>query len=129
MNSYFDIFYFNRQIKGLDYIGKTLKELWISYNQIERLDGLKALNKLQKLYIGNNSISKIDELNNLSNLQELTDVVFRGNPFALENPTLWDSKPQDRQPADLYPEIMKRLPKVEIIDGNNAFDYIKKPEA
>ena len=53
-------------------MGKSLKELWISYNEIEKLDGLKSLIKLEKLYIGNN-LSKIDELNNLANLPELKD--------------------------------------------------------
>ena len=109
-----------RAIRGLDFLGKSLRELSISYNEIEKLDGLKSLVKLKKLYIGNNSISKIDELNNLSNLTELIDVVFRGNPFALENPSLMDTKPQDRQPDDLYPEIKKRLPYVQIIDGTTV---------
>ena len=104
----------------MDFIGKSLKELWISYNEIEKLDGLKSLAKLEKLYIGNNLISKIDELNNLTNLTELKDVVFKGNPFALENPSLWNSKPQDRNPTELYPEILKRLPSVQIIDGNTV---------
>ena len=84
------------------------------------MDGLKSLVKLEKLYIGNNLISKIDELNNLANLPELRDVVFNGNPFTLENPTLWNSKPQDRNPTELYPEILKRLPNVQIIDGNTV---------
>ena len=70
------------------------------------MDGLKSLVKLEKLYIGNNLISKIDELNNLANLPELKDVVFKGNPFTLENPSLWNSKPQDRNPTELYPEIL-----------------------
>ena len=73
----------------MDFLGKSLRELWISYNEIEKLDGLKSLVKLEKLYIGNNHISKIDELNNLANLPELKDVVFKGNPFTLENPSLW----------------------------------------
>jgi dynein light chain 1 len=104
----------------LDFLGKSLKELWISYNEIEKLDGLKSLIKLEKLYIGNNLISKIDELNNLANLPELKDVVFKGNPFTLENPSLWNSKPQDRNPQELYPEIQKRLPNIQIIDGNTV---------
>ena len=84
------------------------------------MDGLKSLVKLEKLYIGNNLISKIDELNNLANLPELKDVVFKGNPFTLENPSLCNSKPQDRNPSELYPEIIKRLPNLQIIDGNTV---------
>ena len=109
-----------RAVRGLDFLGKSLKELWISYNEIEKLDGFKSLAKLQKLYIGNNLIAKIDELNNLTSLTELKDVVFKGNPFALENPTLYDSKPQDKNPDEIYPEIQKRIPSVEIIDGNTV---------
>ena len=99
---------------------KMLKELWISYYEIEKLDWLKSLIKLEKLHIGNNLIWKIDELNSLSNLPELKDVVFKGNPFTLENPSLWNSKPQDRNPIELYPEIQKKLPNVQIIDGNTV---------
>ena len=104
----------------MDFLGKSLKELWISYNEIEKLDGLKSLVRLEKLYIGNNLIAKIDELNNLTGLTELKDVVFKGNPFALVNPTLYDSKPSDKDPSEIYPEIQKRLPYVEIIDGNTV---------
>lgn len=64
-------------------------------------------------------ISKIDELNNISNLP-LKDVVFKGNPFALENPTEYDTNPQEKKPEDLFPEIKKRLPFVEIIDGDTV---------
>ena len=56
----------------------------------------------------------------MANLPELKDVVFKGNPFTLENPSLWNSKPQDRNPTELYPEILKRLPNVQIIDGNTV---------
>ena len=53
-------------------------------------------------------------------MTELKDVVFKGNPFALVNPTLYDSKPSDKDPSEIYPEIQKRLPYVEIIDGNTV---------
>ena len=46
-------------------MAKTLKQLWISYNEIEKLDSLKNLANLEILYIGNNLIAKIDELNYL----------------------------------------------------------------
>ncbi len=53
------------KIQKLDDVSGTLEELWISYNMIEKLDGLKNLKKLKKLYIGNNRIKRFDELNAL----------------------------------------------------------------
>ena len=54
-----------KKIKGLDYVAGTLKNLWISYNEISELVPLKPLLNLVVLYIGNNMISKVDELANL----------------------------------------------------------------
>ncbi len=56
-----------RYIKGLDWVAGTLKNLWLSYNEIDKLDPLKPMLKLVQLYMGNNLIAKIDELNNLVN--------------------------------------------------------------
>ena len=42
-----------RQIKHLDTVAGSLEQLWLSYNQIERLDGLANLPKLHTLYVGN----------------------------------------------------------------------------
>jgi dynein light chain 1 len=54
-----------RAIKGLDFVGNTLEQLWLSYNEIERLDGLNNLLNLEVLYMGNNLIAKSDELNKI----------------------------------------------------------------
>ena len=54
-----------KKIKGLEYVAGTLKNLWISYNEISELVPLKPLLNLVVLYIGNNMISKVDELANL----------------------------------------------------------------
>ena len=54
-----------KKIKGLDYIAGTLKNLWLSYNEITELTPLKPLANLSVLYIGNNLIAKVDELANL----------------------------------------------------------------
>ena len=53
-----------KKIEGLDAVADTLEQLWISYNQIERLNGIgkKALllaeccKKLKVLYASNNKI-------------------------------------------------------------------------
>ena len=106
-----------RTLRGLDYLGKTLKQLWISYNEIEKLEPFKNLIKLEKLYIGNNLIQKIEELNVIAHLP-LKEVVFRGNPFTLEVPSQYDSKPQDKERAVIADEIKKRLPSIEMLDGD-----------
>jgi len=58
-----------------------LEELWISYNQVEKLDGLSALAKLTTLYVGNNKIKSWDEVSKLSQLPELKNVLLLGNPI------------------------------------------------
>ena len=82
----------------------------MSYNEIENLDPLKNLVNLEVLYIGNNNIQKIDQLNYLSGLSLLKDAVFRGNPFAME-----DNK--DKNKAEYFPEVKKRIPTLLSIDG------------
>ena len=43
----------------------TLEELWISYNQINSLDGLNSLTNLTTLYISNNLIKSWAELDKI----------------------------------------------------------------
>ena len=106
-------------IRGLDFVGNTLKQLWISYNEIDKLDGLQALLKLEVFYVGNNNIAKVDELNKLSHLTNLVDVVFKGNIFAIQDGNI--NKPVDRTDRDVYKEdIRKRIPSVQMIDGERS---------
>ena len=48
-------------------------------------------------------------------MTKLKDVVFKGNPFALADGNI--SKPIDKEKSEIYPEIKKRIPSVQIIDG------------
>jgi dynein light chain 1 len=41
-----------KKISGLEEIAGTLKELWLSYNQVEKLEGLSMCMKLTTLFIG-----------------------------------------------------------------------------
>ena len=43
-----------KKITGLEEVAGTLKELWLSYNQIERLDGLSMCTSLVTFFIGSN---------------------------------------------------------------------------
>ena len=46
-----------KRIEGLKEVGKTLEELWISFNYIEKLSGLDHCDVLHTLLIGDNRIS------------------------------------------------------------------------
>ena len=70
-----------KRVAGLEDVSQTLEELWISYNQIEKLDGLQALSKLTTLYVGNNKIKSWDEVSKLSQLPEIKNVLLLGNPI------------------------------------------------
>jgi dynein light chain 1 len=47
-----------KKIEALDAVADTLEELWISYNQIERLNGIECCKKLKVLYASNNKIKQ-----------------------------------------------------------------------
>ena len=55
-----------RRIVGLDEIGQTLEELWISYNLVERLEGLTPCIRLTKFFASNNKIKNIEEIGKLA---------------------------------------------------------------
>jgi dynein light chain 1 len=55
-----------KRIMALEEIGLTLEELWLSYNQIEKLDGLGPCIKLTNLFMSNNRIKSWEEVAKLS---------------------------------------------------------------
>ena len=54
-----------KKISGLDDVGATLKELWISYNLIDKLDGLQSCVRLNTVFASNNRIKNWEEINRL----------------------------------------------------------------
>merc|ERR1719486_521189 len=70
-----------KKITGLEEIGATLKELWLSYNSIATLDGLQPCTKLTTLFMSNNKIKDFVELAKLNTNPELANVLFIGNPM------------------------------------------------
>jgi dynein light chain 1 len=52
-----------KKIEGLDAVADTLEELWVSYNQIERLNGVECCKKLKVLYASNNKIKAWEGVN------------------------------------------------------------------
>lgn len=99
----------------MDEVGATLKELWLSYNQIEKLEGLQSCVKLTNLYIGHNKIKNLDEVAKLSQLPSLRDLLVANNPFY-----------GDKSREDMKPSIIKRLPDLKILDGQVVSEAVKE---
>lgn len=95
-----------KRIEKLEDCAATLEELWISYNVIDKLDGLSACRSLRIFYFGNNKIAKFDELLKLRDNPKLEEILTAGNPM-VEGLGL----------RDIRIECLKRLPKLRKIDG------------
>ena len=98
-----------KRIIGLDDFGATLEELWISYNQIEKLDGLGQCNKLRVLFISNNRINNWGEVQKLSQLPAISSVLLKGNP-------IYTSLQAEKKEEELHAMVLKRVPQLEQID-------------
>ena len=92
-----------KKISGLEEIGSTLRELWISYNQISTLDGLNCCIKLETLFISNNKIKEIAEIRKLSANLCLSNCNLTGNPIYSE--------------AFMRTNIIRTLPQLLVLDG------------
>lgn len=60
-----------RKIEKLEDLAGSLEQLWLSYNAIEKLDGLSSLRHLSVLFISNNKIKSFDELLKLKDLPKV----------------------------------------------------------
>lgn len=54
-----------KKLENLESVADTLTQLWISYNQIEKLSGIEKLKKLKVLYMSNNKVDKWSEFERL----------------------------------------------------------------
>ena len=61
-------------------VAETLEELWISYNQIEKLKGIGYMKKLRVLTMSNNNVREWVEFGRLAELPALKEAVFIGSP-------------------------------------------------
>ena len=98
----------------MDEVGQTLKELWLSYNLIEKLEGIQSCVKLTTLYISHNKIKSLDEVAKLSQLPSLKDLLLSDNP-------LYGDKDKD----SMKPLVIKRVPGLEILDGKVVTEMVR----
>ena len=95
-----------KSLRFIDDLAETLEQLWVSYNQIDRLDNMANLQKLHTLLIANNKIKNWDELNKLSACSALKIVMFVGNPIYTE--TVRSAN---------WPMVVHQIRNVESVDG------------
>ncbi|CAF1034110.1 unnamed protein product [Adineta steineri] len=91
----------------LEVVSDTLEELWISYNSIQKFDGILTMKKLRVLYMSNNHIKEWSELRRLSAISTLEDLVFNGNPLHDE----W--KKDEESWIDTVHKLIKSLRKLD----------------
>lgn len=90
----------------MEALGDTLKELWISYNLIEKMKGINSMRNLRVLYMSNNLVREWNEFNRLQELAYLQNLLFVGNP-------LYESMEVEQWRS----EVARRLPFLEKLDG------------
>ena len=88
-----------------------MEELWISYNNVEKLKGVQQLTKLRVLYASNNKIEDFDELNKLTELSKLEELLLVGNPIYTE------AEEPNAIGSDYRLMVLKRVPQLMKLDG------------
>lgn len=101
-----------KHIRGLDDVGETLEQLWLSYNYLTKLDGLGKCVNLKILYVGVNNISNWGELERIKDLENLSSVVFKGNPIY----------EKFEKEAEQRLEVLLNLMHLKYIDGTMITD-------
>lgn len=96
-----------KSFTGLEAVGETLEELWISYNIIEKMKGINVLKKLRVLYMANNCVKDWTEFVKLADVPCLEELLFVGNPIEekLSAEGVWRD------------DVCKKLPKLRKLDG------------
>jgi len=104
-----------KKVEKLDDVKDSLEELWISYNNIEKLDGFANLHNLKVLYMSNNHVHKFDELLKLVELPNLQELLLVGNPAYIKLMEEATNKEIGLQHCRY--EVINRLPKLKKLDG------------
>jgi dynein light chain 1 len=100
-----------KKISGLEEIGDTLRELWISYNQISTLDGLNCCTNLETLFISNNKIKEMAETKRLTLNPALSNLNIVGNP-------IYDNANRN----EIRTGIIRTVPSLRNVDGEIVTD-------
>ncbi|KAJ1626984.1 hypothetical protein T492DRAFT_842740 [Pavlovales sp. CCMP2436] len=105
-----------KKLENLDAVAGTLKQLWISYNNLIALNGIEKLQHLEVLYMSNNKVHDIKEIERLQTLPKLHELLFKGNAFHQR----FLAEGNDEKAYRL--EILMRLPNLKVLDGLHVDD-------
>ncbi|KAK2078331.1 hypothetical protein QBZ16_004200 [Prototheca wickerhamii] len=100
-----------KRLEGLEAVAGTLRQLWVSYNQLDRLAGVEKARGLRVLYASNNRIKDWAEVDRLAALPDLEDLLLLGNPIHQEAVALAGSTQSYRL------EVLRRLSRLKKLDG------------
>lgn len=105
-----------KKLENLDL--PNLEELWISYNNIDKLSGLDKLKSLKVLYMSNNCIGagKWNEIEKLQNNTELVDLLLLNNPIENNCEQEYGGSSGDIA-SEWRLQLLTRLGKLQKIDG------------
>jgi dynein light chain 1 len=92
---------------GLEAVADTLQQLWISYNSIEKLNGIEKMRNLRVLYMANNKVAQWAEFERLKQLPLLEELLFTGNPLERTH----------AESNDWRIQVIRRLPSLKKLDG------------
>ncbi|GAB0091908.1 Leucine-rich repeat [Sergentomyia squamirostris] len=93
-------------LDGVQAVGETLEELWMSYNNLTNLNGLESLTKLRVFYISHNRIRDWKDVDRIADRSSLNELVFAGNPLV-----------EHLEEEDYFKLIAQRLPNIKKLDG------------
>jgi dynein light chain 1, axonemal len=113
-----------KKLEGLDQVAATLEELWLSYNQIEKLNGIESLKKLKVLYCSNNKIK------DWGGIQPAVMIVYQAGLMMLEDVLLCGNPVEEKATSEgiWVQEITKRLPYVKKLDGKTLIRDVPDDE-
>lgn len=95
-----------KTLNGIEALADTLEELWVSYNNIEKIKPLESMKAIKVFYISFNLIKDWAEFMRMTVPPNLGEITFVGNPLN-----------ENMEPALFVAEAVRRLPKLEKLDG------------
>lgn len=96
-----------KKLENLEAVAGTLQQLWVSYNQIDRLAGIEKCAKLRVLFASNNKIKDWAEVDRLTGLPEL-------EPRFIKNHGPWT---RPRRAGSRHPAHCYRCPARHVLSG------------